>query len=104
MRLVITVLGALFLLATVYLVAMNWACAIISLQNKRKGIRRHHSMIPIVSAWLAMFALVMWPFWPGKWVLLLPALDIANLNLLASPIYLLMYLLRKRRSPPARKQ
>ena len=50
MRLVITVLGALFLLATVYLVAMNWACAITSLQNKRKGIHRHHSIIPLVSA------------------------------------------------------
>ena len=46
----------------------------------------------------------MWPFWPGKWVILIPALDIANLNLLPSPLYLLIYLLRKRASPPGRKQ
>ncbi len=104
MRLVITVLGAVFLLATVFLVAMNWAAAVVSLRNKRRGIDRHHSMVPGFSVGLAVFAMAMWPFWPGKWVLLIPALDIANLNLLLSPIYLLIYLLRKRGSPPARKQ
>ena len=96
MRVVITVLGALFLVATFYITVMNWGCAVTSLRNQRRGIDRHHSMVPIVSAWLALCALVMWPFWPGKWVLLLPALDIANLNLLFCPLYLLPRLFRKR--------
>ena len=98
MRILITILGGCFLLAALYVTVMNWACAVISLRNQRRGIARHHSMIPVVSLLLALFALIMWPYWPGKWMLLIPALDIANLNLLFSPIYLLLYLGRKQRS------
>ena len=94
----ITLLGALFLFATVYVVVMNWACAIASLRNQRKGVDRHHSMVPVVSVWLAVFAMLMWPYWPGTWVLLLPGLDIANLNLVFCPLYLIPRFLRTRHS------
>jgi hypothetical protein len=96
MRIVVTVLGGFFLFAALYVAVMNWACAIISLRNQRKGIDKHHSMIPVVTLLLAFFAMVMFPYWPGKWTMLIPVLDIANLNLLFAPVYLIIYLLRKR--------
>jgi hypothetical protein len=92
-----TALGILCLLAALYILVMNWACVILSLRNKRRGIDRHHSTIPIVSAFPAILAAALLgrPF--GIWALLIPILDIANLNLLFSPIYLILHLLRKRR-------
>jgi hypothetical protein len=98
MRIVITVIGGLSLLAAIYITVMNWACVIASERNKRKGIDRHHSTVPVVTVLLACFALLMWPYWPGKWTMLIPALDIANLNLLFAPIYLIVHLIRKRGS------
>src|SRR5690349_5392392 len=96
MHIVKTILGALFLLVALYLLVMNWGCVIVSLRNKRRGIDRHHSTVPIVSAFPAILAAALLgrPF--RIWALLIPALDIANLNLLFAPVYLLIYLWRKR--------
>ena len=91
-----TALGIFFLLAALYILVMNWGCVIVSLRNKRRGIDRHHSTVPVVSAFPAILAAAFLgrPF--GIWALLIPILDIANLNLLFSPIYLIAYLWRKR--------
>lgn len=91
-----TALGILCLIAALYIMVMNWGCVIVSLRNKRRGIDRHHSTVPIVSAFPAILAAAFLgrPF--GIWVLLIPILDIANLNLLFSPVYLIIYLWRKR--------
>lgn len=89
------VIGAIFLLLATYIAVMNWVCAIISIRNKRKGIDRHHSTIPIITVLLTFCGMVMCPFLKG-WPMLIPVLDIANLNLLLSPVYLIFYLIRKR--------
>jgi hypothetical protein len=92
-----TAFGILCLLAALYVLAMNWACVITSLRNKRKGIDRHHSTVPLVSAIPAVLAAATLPQPWGAWALLLPLLDIANLNLLFAPFYLLIPLIRNRR-------
>ena len=96
MRIVITVIGAFFLLAAIYVAAMNWVCAIVSLRNKRRGVDKHHSMVPMVTLLLAFLSMFTLANWPGKWALLIPALDIANLNLLFAPVYLTLWFVRKR--------
>ena len=100
MRFVIIAMGGLFLIAALYVVTMNWGCVIASSRNKARGIDRHHSTVPVVSFLLAFLALFMWPYWPQKWVLLVPALDIANLSLLFWPFVLIYQAIRKRSSLP----
>ncbi|MEY4385569.1 MAG: hypothetical protein RLY20_852 [Verrucomicrobiota bacterium] len=101
MAIVKFIAGLFCLLAALYVLTMNWACVIISLRNKRRGIDRHHSTVPLVSAIPAILAATLLPRPWGFWALLIPVLDIANLNLLFTPVYLLVYLvrhlLRKRR-------
>lgn len=93
-------LGAVLLLFATYIVVMNWCCAIASLRNKRKGIDRHYSMVPIVSIPLAFCGMFMCPYFPGTWSMLIGAVDIANLNLLFVPFYLIAYVWRRRHAKP----
>ena len=97
MRILITVMGGLCLLAALYVAIANWGCAIITERNKRKGIDRYHSTVPVVSILLAFCAMFMWPYWPHAWVMLISILDFANLMLLLSPVWLLLHFIRKHR-------
>jgi len=67
---------------------MNWGCVILSLRNKKKGIDRHHSTVPLVSLLLAYFAFGMYPYLQKSWIGIIPLLDIGNLTLLWLPVVL----------------
>ena len=73
-----TIAGIAMLLA-VYVVVGNWGCVIASERNKRKGINKHHSTIPLISLILAgIIAYLLYPFTPKWWIGIIPALDIGN--------------------------
>jgi len=89
MRTALIMLSGVFLLWAAYVVVMNWACVIASSRNRRKDIDRHHSTVPLVSLILAALAVTAWPLQGKLWLLVLPALDIANWMILAMPFQLL---------------
>jgi len=66
------------LLVAACIVVMNWGCVIASERNKRKGIDKYHSTVPLVSLILAGFAFPLYPFVPKGWIGIVPAVDIAN--------------------------
>lgn len=78
----------LLLLLAAFVVVMNWRCALVSLRNKRRGIDRHHSMVPLVSIVLAALAYLIYPRPDMMWLFAIPLLDIANWNLLWLPVVL----------------
>jgi hypothetical protein len=92
-----TIIAGIFLLAAIYVAVANWACVIISVRNQRRGVDRHHSTVPIITVLLAALALLAWPFQPKLWILLIPILDMAHLNLLLSPFWFVLHVCRKRR-------
>jgi hypothetical protein len=84
------ILAILLLLATVYVVACNWGCVIVSSRNERRGIDRHHSTVPLLSVILTVAAWLISP-WNGRhWLFAIPALDIANWMLLWLPVWLVL--------------
>jgi hypothetical protein len=89
------ILATAILLLAAYIVVMNWGCVIVSMSNKRRGIDRHHSTVPIVSFVLAALAYLIHPR-PGKmWMIFVPLLDIANWSLLWLPVALIREARRK---------
>jgi hypothetical protein len=82
------ILTIIVLLFAVYIVAMNWGCVIVSLRNKRRGIDRHHSTVPVVSFILVAIAHLIYPKPNKNWMFIIPLVDIANWSLLALPIVL----------------
>ncbi|MBN1864322.1 MAG: hypothetical protein JW808_05425 [Victivallales bacterium] len=72
------VCGVVLLIAA-YIVVMNWACVIASWRNRRKGIDKHHSTVPLITLILAgLMAYPLYPFATKWWILLIPAMDIGN--------------------------
>jgi len=69
-----------------YIVAFNWGCVIVSTRNRKRGINRHHSVVPLGSALFAAFALIAYSSPLRYWVLLVPILDIGNWLLLWLPV------------------
>ena len=79
------IISVLILLAATYVVVANWGCVIVSIRNKRKGIDRHHSTVPLISFIFAgAFAYPLYPFIPKWWIVIIPALDIGNWSLIIS--------------------
>jgi hypothetical protein len=72
-----------------YIAVMNWLCAIISVRNLRRGIDKHHSMVPVLSFILISAAGPIYPFEPKWWLAFIPLLDLGNLNLLRLPYFLI---------------
>lgn len=101
------ILSSIILLAAVYVVVVNWGCVIVSIRNARRGIDRHHSTVPLVSFFLTIFGILLFPR-PDKiaWIMAVPILDIAHLNIVFAIFWLpviLVRALRKRKStPPSR--
>ena len=75
----------------IYIVAMNWGCIIVSLNNKKKGIDRHHSTVPLISLLLSAFAALIYPYDHKKWFLLIALCDLSNWSLLCLPIIFIKY-------------
>src|SRR5438445_12451429 len=76
------------LLIAAYIVVMNWGCVIVSMRNKRRGIDRHHSTVPVVSFILTALAYSLYPRADARWMITIPMLDIANWSLLWFPVAL----------------
>jgi hypothetical protein len=91
-----TILASVVILCAAYIAVMNWGCVIQTWRNERKGIKRYHSTVPLGTFFLAVVALLLWPFEPRLWILIIPLADIGNLNLLISLLYFPIYLLRNR--------
>ncbi len=82
-------LSALLMLMAGYVVFMNWASIVATIRNRRRGIRRHHSTVPLVSLMLAGLAALAYPFTPRLWIGLIPLADVSNLMLLWLPVFLI---------------
>lgn len=72
-------IGSIVLMAiALFFVLANWACVIASGRNKRKGIDRHHSVVPLGSLFTAGIAFLLYPYTPGIWIWIIPVVDIGN--------------------------
>ncbi len=83
------ILSIAILLFGAYIVVMNWGCVIAGMRNKRRGIVRHHSTVPVVSFVLAALAFLIYPRSDKLWMISVPLLDIANWSLLWLPVVLI---------------
>ena len=90
------ILSIAILVFAAYIVVMNWGCVIFSMRNKRRGIDRQHSTVPIVSFALAALAYLIYPRPDKMWMISVPVLDIANWSLLWLPVVLVREAKRKR--------
>lgn len=87
----VVTLRFILLLAATLVVVINWSCVIVSCRNKRRGIDRHHSVVPVVSAILVV--VVAWLIGPqdGRhWMFFIPVVDIGNLMVLWLPVWLML--------------
>ena len=80
----------------VYIVVMNYWCAIASVRNKRKGLDRHYSMIPLVAQVVFGVAYTASSFapaaiLPGALLLVLALSDLSLWSLLWLPFHLLLF-------------
>ncbi len=76
-------IAIILMLFAAYIAAMNWWCVIASDLNKRRGIDKHHSTVPLISLILTgILAYPLCPFTPKEWIWVIPALDIGNWMLL----------------------
>ena len=78
MSIVRFILALAILLLAAYIVVMNWSCVVASLRNKRHGIDRHYSTVPIMSFLLTALASLIYPLAEKRWMVSVPLLDIAN--------------------------
>ncbi|MEZ5989389.1 MAG: hypothetical protein R3F30_09745 [Planctomycetota bacterium] len=78
MTLLRAALAIALVLLGLYFIAANWACVLVSLRNRRRGIPRHHPVMPLLSVFASIGALVLYPWSPATWILLIPAVDIGN--------------------------
>jgi hypothetical protein len=75
------IITALIVLFGAYITILNWGCVIGSLMNKRRGIDKHYSTVPIVSIIAAGLAYIIYPLEPKAWVWLIPLVNIGNWEL-----------------------
>jgi hypothetical protein len=70
--------AVILVLLAAYITAMNWGCVIASERNKRRGIDKHHSTVPLISLLLAGLSYAIYPLTPKGWIGIIPAVDIGN--------------------------
>jgi hypothetical protein len=70
--------AVILMLMAAYIAVVNWGCVIASERNRRKGIRKHHSTIPLISLILSALAFELYPLTPKGWIVIVPAADIGN--------------------------
>ena len=73
------IVAVIVLILAAYIAVMNWGCVIASEINRRKGIDKHHSVVPALSLIFAgVLAYPLYPFTPKWWIGLIPAFDIGT--------------------------
>jgi hypothetical protein len=87
-----SVVAVLLAVVGVYVVALNARCVCVSLRNKRRGVDRHHSTVPLVAQIFLGFSWLLSPIVP-QWALWTVAL--ADVSLWTLP-YGLFYAFRHR--------
>jgi hypothetical protein len=81
MNLIQIIIATLLLLFGAYVAIMNWGCVIVNMMNKRKGIDRHHSTVPLITLVSTGLAYMIYPLHPKEWIGLIPLVDIGNWTL-----------------------
>lgn len=94
-----TIIALLLITLALYLAVMNWLAMVVSVRNRRKGISKRHSTVPIVSALVALVAFAVYPHSPKWWIVIIPLVDLSNWNMLRVP-FRLMANRRKKNSDP----
>ena len=94
------ILAFAILLLAAYIIVMNWACVIVSMRNKWRGIGRHHSTVPVISCVLTACAYLIFPLLDRAWMIFVPLLDIATWSLLLLPVMFIREAF-KNGSPPS---
>ncbi len=97
--------AVILMLMAGFVVVMNWGYVIANEWNKRKGIDRYYSTVPLVSFFLAgILAYQLYPFSPKAWIALIPALDIGNwILLIGLPTAIARGALKRKDTPPNRR-
>lgn len=90
------ILAIVLLLFAAWVAVMNWICVVVSIRNRRRGIDRHHSMVPLMTVLATIGAKGVFPLSNFGWVWIFPALDPSNWSLLWLPFYLILRFLRGR--------
>ena len=70
--------AVILLLLACLMVIMNWSCVVASELNRRKGIQKHVSTVPLLSLIFSAFAHTLYPWTPKGWIGIIPAVDIGN--------------------------
>ncbi len=83
------IIALIILLLTIFIIVGNWSCVVISLRNRRIGIDRSPSMVPLVTIFFSMLAFPIYPYHSKNWIWQLPMIDLGNLQLLWLPFFLL---------------
>ena len=71
-------IAVILLLLACLMVVMNWSCVAASERNKRKGIQKHVSTVPLLSLIFAGLAHTVCPWTSKGWIGIIPAVDIGN--------------------------
>jgi len=74
--------ASILLLLACLMVVMNWTCVTASERNRRNGIQKHVSTVPLLSLICAGFGHALYPWTPKGWIGVIPAADIGNWMLL----------------------
>jgi hypothetical protein len=73
----------------VFFAFCNWGCVVVSEINKRKGIDKHSSMIPLFSTVAFYLAFCVYPFHLAWWIVLVALVDPSLLSLIYLPFFLI---------------
>ena len=92
---VLNLLASMLFCAALFVVGMNWSCVFLNFRNRRRGIDKHHSMVPVVAQVLLVIAaqcsrLEQSPWLPTLAFWILGLADI-SLWMLASLPFVLLY-------------
>jgi len=70
--------AVILLLMAAYPTVLNGRGFILNIRNRRRGIDKHYSAGPFLSAMLAIVAYSIYPSTPKGWILIIPLIDIGN--------------------------
>ena len=85
-----TIAAYLLFAFAVLIIVMNWACVILGIRNRIKGIPKSYSLVPLVSLILIFLMMVVYPNkvgWPFR---VTPLLDPGTWWVLIAPFWLLL--------------